>query len=228
MQELTMSRGFQSSVSPYLNFGIGNDEIIKSIKVVWSNGNSEELKDLKINSIIEFDITNSKPESKIETRESNLYFENVDIVEHKHNENEYNDYIKEVLLPHENSRLGPGIAIGDINGDKIDDFVVGGAKDQPTAFYIQKSDGSFYSKSFVFSKEHAKKQLTENLQKTQLDYNKAINDLKNSKEAQMSLADELQLAQAKLTNGELSEQKEKTLRAEIAHLQKHLPCHTVR
>jgi len=156
MQELTLSRGFQSSVSPYLNFGIGNDEIIKSIKVVWSNGNSEELKDIKINSIIEFDILNSNPESKIETGESNLYFENVDIVEHKHNENEYNDYIKEVLLPHENSRLGPGIVIGDINGDKIDDFVVGGAKDQPTAFYIQKSDGSFYSKSFTFSKEHAK------------------------------------------------------------------------
>ena len=44
--------------------------------------------------------------------------------------------------------------------------------------------------------EQAKKQLTENLQKTQLDYNQAINDLKNSKEAQMSLADELQLAQA--------------------------------
>ena len=70
--------------------------------------------------------------------------------------------------------------------------------------------------------EQAKKQLTENLQKTQLDYNKAINDLKNSKEAQMSLADELQLAQAKLTNGELSEEKEKTLRAEIAHLQNDL------
>ena len=156
MQELTMSRGFQSSVSPYLNFGIGNDEIIKSIRVVWSNGNSEELKNIKINSIIEFDILNSKPESKLATGESNLYFENVDIVEHKHNENEYNDYIKEVLLPHENSRLGPGIAIGDINGDKIDDFVIGGAKDQPTAFYIQKSDGSFYSKSFTFSKDHAK------------------------------------------------------------------------
>ena len=156
MQELTMSRGFQSSVSPYLNFGIGTDQTIKSIKVVWSNGNSEELKNPKINSIIEFDILNSKSVSKMKTGESKLYFENVDVVKHKHNENEYNDYKKEVLLPHENSRLGPGIAIGDINGDKIDDFVVGGAKDQPTAFYIQKSDGSFYSKSFTFSKEHAK------------------------------------------------------------------------
>ena len=156
MQELTMTRGFQSSVSPYLNFGLGNDDLIKSIKVVWSNGNSEELKDLKINSTIEFDILNSKPQTKSDTDKSNLYFENIDVVEHKHQENEYNDYIKEVLLPHENSRLGPGIAIGDINGDKLEDFVVGGAKDQPTAFYLQKSDGSFYSKSFSFSKEHAK------------------------------------------------------------------------
>jgi len=156
MQELTMTRGFQSSVSPYLNFGLGNDDLIKSIKVVWSNGNSEELKDLKINSTIEFDILNSKPQTKSDTDKSNLYFENIDVVEHKHQENEYNDYIKEVLLPHENSRLGPGIAIGDINGDKLEDFVIGGAKDQPTAFYLQKSDGSFYSKSFSFSKEHAK------------------------------------------------------------------------
>ena len=32
-------------------------------------------------------------------------------------ENDYNDYEKEVLLPHQNSKLGPGIATGDINGD---------------------------------------------------------------------------------------------------------------
>ena len=156
MQELTMTRGFQSSVSPYLNFGLGDDEIIKSVKVVWSNGDSQELNNIKINSIVEFDISNSESNAELESNESNLYFENVEVVKHKHNENEHNDYIKEVLLPHENSRLGPGIAIGDINGDKLEDFIVGGAKDQPTAFYIQKSDGSFYSKGFSFSKEHAK------------------------------------------------------------------------
>lgn len=156
MQELTMTRGFQSSVSPYLNFGIGNDEIIKSVKVVWSNGNSEESKNIKINSTVEFDISNSESKTSLVSNESDLHFENVDIVKHKHIENEHNDYIKEVLLPHENSRLGPGIAIGDINGDKLEDFIVGGAKDQPTAFYFQKSDGSFYSKTFSFSKEHSK------------------------------------------------------------------------
>ncbi|MEC7223960.1 MAG: tetratricopeptide repeat protein [Verrucomicrobiota bacterium] len=70
--------------------------------------------------------------------------------------------------------------------------------------------------------EAAKQQLTENLQKTQADYNKAINDLKTSKEAQTSLANELALAQNKLETGGLGEDKEKTLREEIAHLQNDL------
>ena len=43
MQELTMTRGFQSSVSSYLNFGIGNDDKIKKITVIWNNGNQQIL-----------------------------------------------------------------------------------------------------------------------------------------------------------------------------------------
>jgi len=155
MQELTMTRGFQSSVSPYLNFGLGGDKKIKSLKVVWSNGNEEILKDIKINSTVELDIVNSSLPIENLPDNSNLYFENVEVVNHKHEENDYDDYIKEVLLPHENSRLGPGIVTGDINGDSLEDFVVGGAKDQPTAFYIQKSDGSFAEKKFSFSNAHS-------------------------------------------------------------------------
>ena len=43
MQELTLSRGFQSSVSTYLNFGVGNEEIIESVKVLWPDGKTEQL-----------------------------------------------------------------------------------------------------------------------------------------------------------------------------------------
>ena len=59
MQELTMSRGFQSSVPSYLNFGLGSDDEIKKITVIWNNGNQEVLSDVQINSTIEFDINNS-------------------------------------------------------------------------------------------------------------------------------------------------------------------------
>ena len=132
-----MSRGFQSSVPSYLNFGLGSDDEIKKITVIWNNGNQEVLSDVQINSTIEFDINNSTPKESDIVDDINRYFESEDIIEYKHEENIYNDYVKEVLLPHENSRLGPGIASGDINGDGFEDFVIGGAKDQITAMFFQ-------------------------------------------------------------------------------------------
>ena len=155
MQELTLSRGFQSSVSTYLNFGVGNEEIIESVKVLWPDGKTEQLNNVEANTTIEFDIKNSRIEA-LDDEKLNLYFENEEIVNHKHKENIYDDYAKEVLLPHENSKLGPGIATGDINGDGLEDFVIGGAKDQSTAFYFQNSNGSFSQRSFYFSSSHSK------------------------------------------------------------------------
>ena len=41
VQELTLSRGFQSSVAPELHFGVGKHTTIDEIKVVWNNGKEE-------------------------------------------------------------------------------------------------------------------------------------------------------------------------------------------
>ena len=43
MQELTLSRGFQSSVSPRMHFGLENSETIQEIKIQWPSGKSEVL-----------------------------------------------------------------------------------------------------------------------------------------------------------------------------------------
>ncbi|MDA0331284.1 MAG: VCBS repeat-containing protein [Bacteroidetes bacterium] len=157
MQELTLTRGFQSSVSTYLNFGLGNEKVIELAKVVWPDGRSEEIKNIDANTTIVFDINNSSmQESTSGENIYNQYFENQSILEHKHVENDYNDYVNEVLLPHENSRLGPGVATGDLNGDGLEDFVIGGAINQPTSFYFQNSTASFDIKTFSFSKSHSK------------------------------------------------------------------------
>ena len=157
MQELTLSRGFQSSVSTYLNFGLGDESEVKSVKVIWPNGNYQVIENVNANTTLKLDINNSQIKNSDQSESpTNLYFENKKIVEHKHIENEYNDYDKEVLLPHENSKLGPGIVTGDINSDGLEDFIVGGAINQPTSFYFQNSSGSFIKKSYPFSESHSK------------------------------------------------------------------------
>jgi hypothetical protein len=60
-----------------------------------------------------------------------------------HKENNYIDYKLEPLLPHQLSLMGPCIAVADVNGDKLDDFFVGGSKNNLSLIYLQNADGKF-------------------------------------------------------------------------------------
>ncbi len=63
------------------------------------------------------------------------------VVRHKHVENVYDDFQDQVLLPHRTSSFGPGLSVGDLNGDGLEDFVVGGAKNNQTGVFFQKEQG---------------------------------------------------------------------------------------
>src|SRR5690625_6632419 len=62
-----------------------------------------------------------------------------------HQEEDFIDFRIQPLLPHKFSKLGPGIAVGDVNSDGLEDFFVGGGFGQPAELRIQKPDGTFTS-----------------------------------------------------------------------------------
>ncbi|UJH90638.1 CRTAC1 family protein [Antarcticibacterium sp. 1MA-6-2] len=59
MQELTLTRGFQSSVAPQLHFGLAQNELIDEIRIVWPDGKAEILNDVKANQRLTFSYTNA-------------------------------------------------------------------------------------------------------------------------------------------------------------------------
>lgn len=146
VQELTMTRGFQSSVAPRLSFGLGADTMIDEVNVQWPDGKMQVLKAVESDQVITFIYGNAQ-EGNLDT-EAQLAttFERVSEAnspDFVHRENAFDDYAHEVLLPHQYSRNGPGLTSGDVNGDGLEDFYVGGAAGQSGALLLQTSDGKF-------------------------------------------------------------------------------------
>ncbi len=146
-QELTLTRGYQSAVDNILHFGLGQNTKVDSVVVIWLDNSKQRLTDVTANQKLVIDRSQAKdkhwyPKSK------GIYFAdntNQTKLSHKHQENVYDDFIKEILLPHKNSQHGPFIATADVNGDQLDDFFIGGAANSSGNLYLQNQDGTFKS-----------------------------------------------------------------------------------
>ncbi len=148
-QELTLTRGFQSSVEPILHFGTSNLSKIETLIVVWPDGKKQEIKDINANQQITLyykdavEMNTDKERVKID---SIKFFKNISEavnLKHKHTENNFDDFKHQLLLPHKMSQNGPALAVGDINNDSLDDFYIGGAKGFIGQFYTQTKEGLF-------------------------------------------------------------------------------------
>ncbi len=156
MQELTLSRGFQSSVAPELHFGLNTTNAIKELKVVWPDQKSQILNNVEANQkfVVKYKdasidtILDKEYKTTLFASESNDFFP-----EYKHKENTYNDFGRQVLLPHKMSSFGPALAVGDLNNDGLDDYFFGGAAEQPGRMFYQTEKGFEEQEMAVFESD---------------------------------------------------------------------------
>lgn len=143
-QELTLTRGFQSSVAPEFHFGLNQANKIDELKVVWYDGKIQTLKDVKVNQNLTLKYSNAKAESKQTEKTSPTIFTSTNInrfPKHKHEENSFDDFETQVLLPHKMSTFGPALAVGDLNQDGLDDYFIGGASGYSGTVFFQTNNG---------------------------------------------------------------------------------------
>ncbi|MFQ6615348.1 MAG: VCBS repeat-containing protein [Fidelibacterota bacterium] len=147
-QEQMPTRGFQSSVEPVLNFGLGDIDRIDSLEVIWPTGETQVLKNLAVNRTVELKWTDAKPDhpSRFQDYEEPLFREVTDEVslDYTHQENTFIEYNREPLIPHFLSTAGPALAVADVNGDGLKDLFLGGAKHQPGVLFYQEGPGRFH------------------------------------------------------------------------------------
>jgi hypothetical protein len=153
MQELTLTRGFQSSVAPELHFGLGKLKTIDELKVVWVDGKTQILKNVASNQKLVLKHTDASIENQNEILSKQTLFtsnQNNIFPEFLHVENTFDDFETQVLLPHKMSTFGPALAVGDLNSDGLEDYFLGGSKNNVGQLFYQTKTGFEKQTTTVF------------------------------------------------------------------------------
>ena len=147
-QEQTPVRGFQSSVDPVLNFGLGELKQIDSLVVIWPNDKSQKMTNIQVNQTLNLDEKNANLGLRFNPLPiSGKYLTGSSSIGFEHIENRFNDFTVQNLLPNYLSRQGPCMAKADFNGDGRDDLFIGGAAGQAGSIFIQTAAGEFIKKA---------------------------------------------------------------------------------
>ncbi|MFC4722458.1 VCBS repeat-containing protein [Geojedonia litorea] len=141
-KEQTTVRGFLSSSTRKVHFGLGDIARIDSLTVVWNDATQTTKRDIIINSQLQISKENTskvlyKPQSK---KEFSLF-------DYEHKEDTYLDYERDALMPENLSTEGPSMVQADFNNDGLLDLFIGGARNQAPVLYIQDKQGQFKIKS---------------------------------------------------------------------------------
>lgn len=150
--EYSPYRGYKSTVDQDIHVGLGSDIQIDSIVVQWPNGMVQRSTEIKSDTF--FVVSQSKDGfyaegsyiSRFEKKQESLVFD--DIAEDlqlavKHHESIYNDLKRTPSLIRSLSKNGPSISIGDVDGDGLDDVVLGSDKNIRSAVFKQERDHTF-------------------------------------------------------------------------------------
>ncbi|HAS57805.1 MAG TPA: hypothetical protein DCS64_04780, partial [Algoriphagus sp.] len=155
-QEQQVIRGYMSSIEEVLHFGIPAGQSITSLKVIWPDGKVNELSSPELNSKVEvsYKTANQGPNQLAildESSEDSLFEEvsqNLGLV-YVHQENDKIDFNVQRTLPHKLTQYGPALAVGDINGDLMEDLIIGSSSGFHPQVFLQSGNGTFSQRDLL-------------------------------------------------------------------------------
>ncbi|HKJ31123.1 MAG TPA: FG-GAP-like repeat-containing protein, partial [Balneolales bacterium] len=152
----TLYRGYLSSVQDMAHFGLGKYTNIDSLVISWPDQKKEVWENIKADQILtakEHDAKDKNPpKSVFKKLKQKPFFTDVTQdrdVRYVQKENKFNDFHLQGVLPHKFSQYGPGLAVGDVDGNGEEDLFIGGSYHHKGKFLLQQKDGKFVLKDML-------------------------------------------------------------------------------
>ncbi|MEK0422846.1 MAG: hypothetical protein RLZ95_756 [Bacteroidota bacterium] len=147
-------RGYLSTLQNTLHFGLGKIASIDSAVVIWPNGQKQVLAQTKADQTIKLSIKNANAANVVSSNllASNTLFTDVTAalgVKYVHTQNDYVDFNIQKLIPHKFSEYAPAVAVGDVDGNGLEDMVIGGSVGNSAQILLQQQNGGFIQKDLL-------------------------------------------------------------------------------
>ncbi|UWX56044.1 VCBS repeat-containing protein [Maribacter litopenaei] len=158
-------RGYMSSLDGIVHFGLGDKTEISAVEVLWPNGTFQKFDNVKSNQTLVLNqedaspIDSDSPEFPFKPKsEKKVYVEvsGDQDIDYEHKELDVVDFNIQRILPHKLTQNGSCLASGDLNGDGIEDFIIGSSARYSPALFLQDTNGKFAKKE-LFTEEEDKK-----------------------------------------------------------------------
>lgn len=147
-------RGYLSSIQNIAHFGLGKTTVLDSVVIKWPDGKKQTLQNVKADQLLKVSQANAKEvytwnHAVFSTNSLFKEVTNSAGIHYKHQENDFIDFNIQKLLPHKLSEYSPGLAAGDVDGNGLDDIIIGGNAQHPAQLFLQQANGKFVQRELL-------------------------------------------------------------------------------
>ncbi|MCF3648864.1 FG-GAP-like repeat-containing protein [Synoicihabitans lomoniglobus] len=156
-REVVVARGYLSSSEPLVHFGLGAIDRVDTLRITWPSGAVQVHTDLAADQ--RYLITEQANEPAAEEQSGHSRHGYVDATAETgldlvSREGAFRENTRQPLIPTRFDRLGPGLAVGDLNGDGREDMVLGGTTATPARIIAGTASGRFVHGSIAQLTSH--------------------------------------------------------------------------
>ncbi|MBE7504101.1 MAG: VCBS repeat-containing protein [Verrucomicrobiales bacterium] len=143
-QEILAGGRYLSGDDALRSFAAGSLTNVLTIEVRWRGGRLSVVEGAQPNRLYEVEEAAAAPDTPVKVPEAAKWFEDVSgLLDHRHQETPFDDFVRQPLLPNLLSQLGPGVAWFDLDQDGWDDLVIGTGAGGRLAVFRNNGRGGF-------------------------------------------------------------------------------------